>query len=109
MFGYIYKITNKVNGKAYVGKTTDTVQVRWEEHLKDSKRKRCVNRPLYRAIGKYGADAFAIETLEEADLDVLSEREIYWIEYFNTYSDGYNATSGEMVRFYMIMTLLQNF
>lgn len=39
MFGYIYKITNKVNGKAYVGKTTDTVQVRWKEHLKDFKRK----------------------------------------------------------------------
>lgn len=58
MFGYIYKITNKVNGKAYVGKTTDTVQVRWEEHLKDSKRKRCANRPLYRAIRKYGTSGY---------------------------------------------------
>ena len=94
MFGYIYKITNKVNGKAYVGKTTDTVQVRWKENLKDFKRKRCANHPLYRAIRKYGIDAFNVETIEEADLDVLSERETYWIEYFNTYSDGYNATSG---------------
>ena len=68
MFGYIYKITNKVNGKAYVGKTTDTVQVRWKEHLKDFKRKRCANRPLYRAIRKYGIDAFNVETIEEADL-----------------------------------------
>lgn len=91
---HIYKITNKANGKVYVGKTTDTVQVRWKEHLKDFKRKRCANRPLYRAIRKYGIDAFNVETIEEADLDVLSERETYWIEYFNTYSDGYNATSG---------------
>lgn len=73
MFGHIYKITNKVNGKAYVGKTTDTVQVRWGEHLKDSKRKRCANRPLYRAIGKYGADAFKhrLETITHVELILL--------------------------------------
>ena len=94
MFGYIYKITNKVNGKAYVGKTTDTVQVRWKEHLKDFKRKRCANRPLYRAIRKYGIDAFNVETLEKVKLENLSERETYWIEHFHTYTDGYNATSG---------------
>lgn len=94
MFGYIYKITNKINGKAYVGKTTDTVQVRWEEHLRDSRRSRCANRPLYSAIRKYGVDKFAVEVLEKVDLENLSERETYWIEYFHTYSDGYNATSG---------------
>lgn len=94
MVGYIYKITNKVNDKAYIGKTTKTVQDRWKEHLQDCRKERCENRPLYKAIRKYGADAFDVETIEEADLDVLSERETYWIEYFNTYSDGYNATSG---------------
>lgn len=94
MFGYIYKITNKINGKAYVGKTTDTVQVRWEEHLRDSRRSRWANRPLYSAIRKYGVDKFAVEVLEKVDLENLSERETYWIEYFHTYSDGYNATTG---------------
>lgn len=94
MFGYIYKITNKINGKSYVGKTTGAVQTRWEEHLRESKRERCANRPLYKAIRRYSADGFTVETLEEVDLDNLSERETYWIEYFNTYSDGYNATTG---------------
>lgn len=94
MFGYIYKITNKVNNKAYIGKTTKTVQERWKEHLRDSKRRRYANRPLYKAIRKYGADGFTIETLEEVGLENLSEREMYWIEYFHTYSDGYNATVG---------------
>lgn len=94
MVGYIYKITNKINGKAYIGKTTRTVQDRWKEHLYDSTKRRCEKRPLYRAIGKYGADSFTVETLEEVDLENLSEREMYWIDYFHTYSDGYNATSG---------------
>lgn len=94
MIGYIYKITNKINGKTYVGKTTKTVLERWKEHLHDSTKERCKNRPLYRAIRKYGTDAFTVETLEEVDLENLSEREMYWIEYFHTYSNGYNATSG---------------
>ena len=94
MIGYIYKITNKINGKTYVGKTTKTVLGRWKEHLHDSTKERCKNRPLYRAIRKYGIDAFTVETLEEVNLENLSERETYWIEYFHTYSNGYNATSG---------------
>lgn len=94
MFGYIYKITNKTNGKVYIGKTTKTVQERWREHSNDTTKERCENRPLYKAIRKYGMDAFNVETIEEADLDVLSERETYWIGYFNTYYNGYNATTG---------------
>lgn len=94
MIGYIYKITNKINGKVYVGKTTRTVQERWEEHLREYRRERCENRPLYRAIRKYGINEFIVETLEEVDLENLSERETYWIEFFHTYSDGYNATVG---------------
>lgn len=95
MTGYIYKITNKINGKAYVGKTTRTVQERWEEHLHDSTKKQYyTNRPLYKAIRKYGSDGFTVETLEKVDLEHLSEREIYWIEYFHTCTEGYNATVG---------------
>lgn len=94
MVGYIYKITNKLNDKTYIGKTTKTVQERWKEHLRDCRKERCENRPLYRAIKKYGIDAFTVETLEEVDLENLSEREFYWILYFNTYSNGYNATTG---------------
>lgn len=95
MTGYIYKITNKINGKAYVGKTTRTTQERWKEHLHDSTKKQYyTNRPLYKAIRKYGSDGFTVETLEKVDLEHLSEREVYWIEYFHTYTEGYNATVG---------------
>lgn len=94
MVGYTYKITNKVNGKSYIGKTTKTVQERWKEHLKEVGKERCANRPLYRSIKKYGASSFIVETLEEVPLEHLSKREIYWIEHFHTYGNGYNATLG---------------
>lgn len=45
---FIYKITNDVNGKVYIGKTLFSVEKRWKEHFKDSKKERCKNRPLYR-------------------------------------------------------------
>ena len=49
---YIYKITNKINGKIYVGETCN-VNKRWKEHLHAAKKNICKNRPLYKAINKY--------------------------------------------------------
>ena len=44
---------------------------------------------------KYGIENFTIEIIEEvADEQILNEREIYWIEYYDSYSHGYNATKG---------------
>lgn len=91
---YIYKITNKLNGKMYIGKTTYSVQKRWKEHLHDYKRPRCEKRPLYDAMLKYGPENFCIEEVEECPLEKLSERETYWIEFFGTFKKGYNATKG---------------
>ena len=92
--GYIYLITNKINNKKYVGKTTKSIKERWEEHLKDSKKEKCEIRPLYRAIRKYGIENFTIEEIEKCNIISLSEKEQYWIKYYNTYEDGYNATLG---------------
>lgn len=94
--GYIYCITNLINSKRYVGKTTTTIEERWREHCQDYKRERCSKRPLYDAFNKYGIENFKIEELEQLDDNSkLSEQEIYWIKELNTYgSKGYNASKG---------------
>jgi hypothetical protein len=97
--GFIYKITNQVNGKVYVGKTEDTVEKRWKKHQIDYKRERCKDRPLYRAMLKYGVDCFSIDEVEQTDQ--AEEREIYWIDYYKSYSKGYNATKGGDGRRYL--------
>ncbi len=94
MVGYIYKITNLINQKAYIGKTINTIEQRWEGHQRESQRKRVEKRPLYKALNKYGVNNFVIELVEEVDIKKLSEREIYWIGYYHTYENGYNATLG---------------
>ena len=92
IMGYIYKITNKINGKCYIGKTERTVQIRWSEHSRPSRLK--LKLPLYRAFLKYGIENFSVQEIEECDNSILDEREIYWIDYFNTYRKGYNCTEG---------------
>lgn len=72
---YIYCITNHVNGKKYIGKTTSSVSKRWKEHCRDYKKERCKDRPLYRAMNKYGIDSFSIEMLEECSSKESSGRE----------------------------------
>lgn len=92
---YIYKITNSINGKSYIGATKKTIQNRWQNHLNDSKKERFQNRPLYIAMNKYGVDKFTIDVVEECEDDsLLFEREIFWIDYYDTFRNGYNATYG---------------
>lgn len=94
MKGYIYKISNNVNDKVYIGKTLYDINKRFAEHKSDCKRRRCEKRPLYSAMNKYGVDCFSIQLVEEVDSSELSEREQYWIREYNSYHLGYNATIG---------------
>lgn len=94
MNGFIYKITNKVNNKIYIGKTMTSIEKRFQEHIRESRKERTENRPLYRAIRKYGKENFTIELVESCPIEILSDREIYWIDYFSSYKEGYNATLG---------------
>ena len=95
MLGYIYKIKNDINNKVYIGKTTKaTIKERFEEHLNDYKKRQEEHRPLYTAMKKYGTEHFYIEEIEKVDICKLEEREKYWINYYNSYKNGYNATLG---------------
>lgn len=89
MKGIIYKITNKVNNKSYIGQTRQSIQFRWNQHT--SKRD---NTYFHNAIQKYGKDNFEIEILEECDVEVLNEREIFYIAKYDTFKNGYNLTIG---------------
>lgn len=91
---YIYKITNDINNKVYIGKTNLTIQQRFEQHIRDSKKESLQHRPLYNAIRKYGKQHFHIEIVEECITSEASNREQYWINFYNSYYNGYNATKG---------------
>ena len=91
---YIYVIINDINGKQYVGKTNYSIEKRFKEHIRDSKKERCEKRPLYDAMNKYGIEHFSIEQLEECLPEETATRERYWIDKLNTYYNGYNATCG---------------
>lgn len=89
---YIYKIINDINDKVYIGKTEFSIEKRFKEHCQDAFRDRNEKRPLYAAMRKYGIEHFSIELIEETEKP--EEREIYWIGYFDGYTQGYNATKG---------------
>jgi group I intron endonuclease len=88
----IYKITNLVNGKIYIGQTTQSIETRWRQHC--SKSEGCI--ALVHAIQKYGRENFTVEQIDVAsDRDELDEKEKYWIEHYDCIAPkGYNLTSG---------------
>lgn len=90
MYGVIYLITNKLDGMKYVGQTTRTIDERFKEHKRHKKFF------IGNAINKDGAKNFTIEVIEECETqEQLSEREKYWIAYFDCIAPkGYNLTDG---------------
>ena len=89
--GFIYKIWNEQNNKVYIDQTSVGIKTRWSQHLYNYLTNNAV---LYRAMRKYGAGLFHIEQIEECDDSILNEREKYWIEYYDSYKNGYNSTPG---------------
>ena len=89
--GYIYKISNSINDKLYIGKTCTTLSNRWSHHISDYTK---YDWHLYRAMRKYGIENFSIELVEECEDNKLNEQEQYWINYYNSYNNGYNMTLG---------------
>ena len=88
----IYKITNTITGKSYIGHSKDILR-RWAQHRFDAKTKEL---PLYRAIRKYGIENFDFSILEECKIKDLSVREDYYVNKFNSYiPNGYNYNKPE--------------
>lgn len=92
--GCIYIITNKINGKQYIGKTDyKDVSIRWNQHKHDYKRFK--DRPLYKAFLKYGIENFDFSILyDNLYGDELALKEMEMIILYDTYRNGYNATLG---------------
>lgn len=95
--GYIYKITNNVNGKIYIGQTRVTEPQRWQQHVWHAYNNSDNDSLLLcRAIRKYGKENFTRTIVEECDNWFLNEREKYWIKYFDStnHNIGYNVAEG---------------
>ena len=90
---YIYKITNTINGKCYIGQTKD-YKVRFQGHKLKLRKDEHDNPHLQDAWNKYGANAFTFEVLEFAE--DYNEREKYYIKLYNStdITYGYNILDG---------------
>lgn len=92
--GFIYKITNNINNKVYIGQTKQKLSTRIYGHMSFVKADN--KRHLYQAIRKYGKDQFSVSIVEECDNQLLSDREKYYISLYNATDPehGYNMTAG---------------
>lgn len=93
----IYQIINKINGHSYIGQSIN-IEKRIKQHFSTAfntnKNNKEYDKALYRAIRKYGKENFDIIILEECSQSSLNDREKYWIDYYNTFNNGYNETIG---------------
>lgn len=91
----IYKITNKINGKIYIGKTCRDIETRWIEHC--SRANSNDKYYLHNTINKYGKENFIIEEIDKAETEEeINKLERYWINFYNSIdkNNGYNLTNG---------------
>ena len=87
----IYKITNLLDKKIYIGQTQRTLEERMKEHCRNRRKSY-----IYNAIKKYGIENFSAEVIETCEtVEELNEREIFWIKFFDCKRpNGYNLTDG---------------
>ena len=91
----IYKIENLINHKIYIGQSVN-IERRWndEKRLAFDKTSLSYNYPISCALRKYGIENFLFEVLEECTKEQLNKQERYWIQYYDSFFNGYNQTLG---------------
>lgn len=89
----IYTITNKINGKRYVGQSIH-IETRWKQHIYTALNIPNEKTKIYNAIRKYGLDNFSFEIIIECLQEQLDELEKYYIALYDSYNNGYNMTNG---------------
>ena len=95
MNGYIYIIKNTINDKVYIGQTSRNIYCRWKQHINAALRGENQGVVLYNAMRKYGTENFYFEQIEECNLKEIDDREIYWIQQYNSLTpNGYNVRHG---------------
>ena len=98
----IYKIENLINGKKYIGQSID-IERRITQHRQRYNNINCeeYNKQLYVDMRLLGIKNFSFTVLEECEVEVLDEKEQFWIQYYNTVEAGYNITFGGKTHYYI--------
>ena len=93
---FIYKATSITTKKVYIGQSCQTLEKRMSQHLYKATSDYDPNNHFHNAIRKYGFQDFVFQIIEDGitNNEILDEREKYWINYYNSYYDGYNSTLG---------------
>lgn len=91
----IYRITNNINGKKYIGQSVN-IEKRWASEIASAfnSKSEAFDYPLSRAFRKYGVQNFSFEIIEECLQSELNKSEIYWIYKEDSFINGYNQTIG---------------
>lgn len=88
---YIYKITNTINRKVYIGQTVQkNPKMRWYDHCANTRRGK--NTHLYNSMRLYGINAFTWEVIDSADtIDALNSKEEHWLNEYKKTTEVYNV------------------
>jgi len=97
-YGIIYKVTNSVNNKIYIGQTVKNLNERRNAHYYKARHEN-LNTHFLNALNKYPEEVFIWEEIDEAkNREELDNKEIYWINYYNSIENGYNTRAGGETR-----------
>lgn len=93
---WVYRITNHISGRQYIGRTAQGLKARWRKHVWEATKGRHINIALHNAIRKYGENSFSIEVLARfiSETDLLDAERLFIYVHQNNNARLYNMTQG---------------